>query len=732
MLADNKEDKAVVEEDTGSVKWLQKSVSNLIKALLQNERLDSPLAFFGELPPIETLFVMPDEQRVSAYSSLQLANWPSWLDPTPQSERLWLCHLAGKATWGDLLQDAIAKLILGRDRSPKEVLLSLRSCGELDAVLAAGQFPGFRQDSSIAPILVETCDLASRREYINQKLNELSSRFDALSHSGLSGAELAKAETCENSLLEAYDDLENLDLDKAESKIQDVGLVIETLEAHLRSQQAQLNELKAWLAAAGVQTSVGTLKEAERMVEETRSRAKPRRHHLLRLQELDRVGVPDQLRAAIRQFIRNVDHPSLWPDRSGATNADFYIELLTDISQDWWATLRALQLTDGAYQRLGQIADLLAAHLPDEILAITHNESDKAPMLTLLVESSTLTFAEYYQLLVERGLLETQIPDGPPPLPEPKPSGRNLPWEQAQQRVEVLMHDHPVPREGSGKLVQEAFDALGLERYADACTLALSAWSWAQTSRISGAAQHRFPLIALYSWAHYRDQGPAYEGASRDALGLMLRHCDTFVHRLRLNKSQFVERLLNGWDELQDHATTKEVGSRLSEYLVRLEDAPVGDTRRDDFGTLLRIADPISVAPLFWGALTNLEQATPRGRTALLTLLYDLGEYEALSRLFEEYGEERHRYLNAFIALVNRATAEPSAKLYTAIRQNLRTLEKVQVAFKEFANKLVKRLQFDKAEISLEISEILEGDERTKNYRLIVLVKPDESDPPPG
>ena len=73
------------------------------------------------------------------------------LDPTPKSERLWLCHLTGKATWGDLLQDAIAKLILGRDRSPKEVLLSLRSCGELDAVLAAGQFPDFRQDSSITP-----------------------------------------------------------------------------------------------------------------------------------------------------------------------------------------------------------------------------------------------------------------------------------------------------------------------------------------------------------------------------------------------------------------------------------------------------------------------------------------------------------------------------------------------------------------------------------------------------
>src|SRR5207247_1077296 len=219
LITDDKEDKAAIEEDAGSVKWLERSVSNLIKALQRNERLDPPLASFGELPPIETLFSMPGEQGASEYSPPQLTNWPSWLDPTPRSERLWLCHLTGKATWADLLQDGIAKLILGRDRSSQEVLLSLRSCDALDAVLAAGQFPGFCQDSS-TPILAETRDLVSRRECINQNLNELSSRFDALSNSGLSGAELAEAEVCESSLLEAYDDLETLELDKAQRKAQ--------------------------------------------------------------------------------------------------------------------------------------------------------------------------------------------------------------------------------------------------------------------------------------------------------------------------------------------------------------------------------------------------------------------------------------------------------------------------------------------------------------------------------
>src|SRR5205814_940492 len=126
----------------------------------------------------------------------------------------------------------------------------------------------------------------------------------------------------------------------------------------------------------------------------------------------------------------------------------------------------------------------------------------------------------------------------------------------------------------------------------------------------------------------------------------------------------------------------------------RLEKASGGDPRRDNFDTLLRIADPTAVAQMFWVALTNLPgQTTLRGRTALLMLLYDLGEYEALSRLFEDYGGERQRYLNAFIALVNRATAEPSAKLHTAIRQNLRTLDKVQASFRDFAKNLVERLQ---------------------------------------
>ncbi|MGH8070785.1 MAG: AAA family ATPase [Candidatus Entotheonellia bacterium] len=728
LLTDDKRDKVAAEEDIGSVEWLECSISNLIKALQRNERLDPPLAFFGELPLIETLFSMPGEQGASEYSPLQLANWPSWLDTTPRSERLWLCLRTGKATWTDLLQDGIAKLILGRDRSPEEVLLSFRSCGELDAVLAAGKFPDFCQDSSVTSILVETRDLASRRGHINQKLNELSSRFDALSKSGLSGAELAEAEACENSLLEAYDDIENLDLDKAERKAQDVGLVLETLEGHFRSQQARLNELRAWLAAAGVQTTVGTLDEAERLVEETRSHAKPRRHHLLRLQELDRAGVPDRLRASIRQFIRNIDHPSLWPDRLGATNADFYIELLVEVSQDWCVMLRALQPTDVTYQQLGKIVDLLTARLSEEILAITSSDSDQAPMLTLLVESRTLT--EYYKLLVTRGLLEEQVlgdSNETPAVPLADEPRKIHPWERAQQRVEVLMHEQPTPRDCTGELVQNAFDAFGSQRYAEACTLALSAWSWAQ---MAGATQYCSPLVALYSLARYRDQGPAYDGAFRDALGLVLRFREIFMKRSRLNESRFVEWWLNELDDFQANAATKEVGVRLSEYLARLEEAPVGDARRDEFGTLLHIADPVSVAHMFWVALTNLQQITQRGRTALLILLYELGEYEGLQRLFEDYGGERQRYLNAFIALVNRAAAEPSAKLHTAIRQNLRTLEKVQIPFKDFANKLVKRLQFDKARINVEVSEILEGHEQTKNYQLVVLIKPDESDPP--
>jgi len=43
LLTDDKEDKAAIEDDAGSVKWLERSVSNLIKALRRNEHLDPPL-----------------------------------------------------------------------------------------------------------------------------------------------------------------------------------------------------------------------------------------------------------------------------------------------------------------------------------------------------------------------------------------------------------------------------------------------------------------------------------------------------------------------------------------------------------------------------------------------------------------------------------------------------------------------------------------------------------------
>jgi len=112
-------------------------------------------------------------------------------------------------------------------------------------------------------------------------------------------------------------------------------------------------------------------------------------------------------------------------------------------------------------------------------------------------------------------------------------------------------------------------------------------------------------------------------------------------------------------------------------------------------------------------------------------LLYDLGDVEALSALFEYAGENR-KYLNALVVLAERATVEPSAKLLTAIRQNLRTLDDrvKERPFRDFARQVAARLQLDHATLTVDVSGMPERHTRTGDYRLLLTVKPDEADPP--
>ncbi len=245
------------------------------------------------------------------------------------------------------------------------------------------------------------------------------------------------------------------------------------------------------------------------------------------------------------------------------------------------------------------------------------------------------------------------------------------------------------------------------------------------------ATVNRWPgLLAIYAWSHFSAKGSGYDGAGRDAVGLLLRSNAVITRRAQLDTAQLLDWWLHECaDEPSDLPSNLQ--TRLIRYFDSLAHLPPGATARDVFGTVMRLAGASGVAPLLWDALAGRERTTVRARTSLLVLLYDLGDVEALSALFEYAGENR-KYLNALVVLAERATVEPSAKLLTAIRQNLRTLDDrvKERPFRDFARQVAARLQLDHATLTVDVSGMPERHTRTGDYRLLLTVKPDEADPP--
>ena len=150
----------------------KQAVGALIESVSQNRWPAPAFAFFGELPSTDTLLrSLRDESRMVA--------WPEWVDPTPHSERLWVSHLQGKATWKDLLQDGVAKILLGRGRSSADVLASLIRCGAFEAAIEAGHFPGFG-GTDTQPLLDEARDLSTHKAEIENRLDAIDRRMRAL------------------------------------------------------------------------------------------------------------------------------------------------------------------------------------------------------------------------------------------------------------------------------------------------------------------------------------------------------------------------------------------------------------------------------------------------------------------------------------------------------------------------------------------------------------------------
>ena len=485
----------------------------------------------------------------------------------------------------------------------------------------------------------------------------------------------------------------------------------------------RLNFLKGWLSEAGVDLPENvSVHEAEDLVKRIRDKEAPRRTHLLQLQRLDTPAVPEQLRTAVRDFLRTEDRPSVLPEKEGAELAGLYIENLVEISQDWWVMLRGLDQVDLTYEKIHEIASLLAVRLPLEVNSIAKGQAGQPQMLDLLFEGSKWAVSDFYKILREKQLIGRL--EGPEEI-EGRGTGEEL-WNQAKTHIETLMAESRISI-GTGETVENAYQAFGKERYGDVCNLAKSAWAWAKPNKEDEVG----PLVAIYAWSSYRTHGAAYERAEIDALGLLLRYQARIRERA---KGIELNDLLDWWVEIvegNNHQKTEaSIGERIVTVLSKLADMPAGAGARERFGTLMKVTDSSIVADILWTAVRGLKDETVRARSALLLLLFDLGEDGTLQQLFG-YAANYRKYLSAFTALAMRTRSDPSAKLHSAISQNLRTLQGLKDrSFRDFTEKVAQRLQYESARIQLHVQETLERDKNTKNYILIVSVVPDESDPP--
>jgi hypothetical protein len=474
--------------------------------------------------------------------------------------------------------------------------------------------------------------------------------------------------------------------------------------------------------------SGGTAADLEREIGAVRDREAARRRHLIALLKLDRARIPGRLRQAVRDFVRDADRPTRWPEAEGAERAEFFVEYLNEVSEDWWAAWATIDAEDPTHLKIQSVADLLADRLPTEIEAVAQAHDEEAPALTTLMSTRSGRIHDYVRLLEERGLIPAGLPSGratgtaPHEISPPRST-----WAAAQRRVESMLRTHAASM-GDGQTVEQAFVAFGRTDFAGALRAGASAWAWC---RKTGADAEAGPLLAIAAWAaaHGSTEKQRYPGADLDAAGLLLRHHKRIRERLRGSNELDVPRIV--FTALGESTSPTPDAAALAHLLIRLSEEPAGSEQRDRFAVLLRTADAPDSGQLLWDGLQGLRE-TARPRKALLVLLHDLGEHAALARLFEQTGAHR-KYLSAFVALVERARREPSAKLGAAVLQSHHMVESLAIPrpMLDFANTIVQRLRLlGEDAVRLQIAETLEGDGPKGPYGLCVVIQPNDTDPP--
>ena len=332
---------------------------------------------------------------------------------------------------------------MGRGRSSADVLASLIRCGAFEAAIEAGHFPGFG-GTDTQPLLDEARDLSTRQAEIENRLDAIDRRMRALPGIALPAS---NRQSIESEVYEALGEVVRRELAAAGTRVERVEAVLVGFEQEWHAtdteRRRRLQELTDWLAGGGVvvdeQVSVD---DAERLVQKLRHNAAARRSHLQRLEALDGPGVPEQLRASAREYLAAMDRPENWPTEEAARLADLYVELFVELSRDWWAQLRGLDIQDKTYQKIHEIAAVFVQRLPSELSALVAGDLEDAQLFVLLAEKKGQTASEFYDALLESRLLE----EDPAAPPEADLAPQELPQTlvEAESRMIGVLSDRPV------------------------------------------------------------------------------------------------------------------------------------------------------------------------------------------------------------------------------------------------------------------------------------------------
>ena len=715
----------------GSIEWLERTVGAFIAELRAGKRPEPSLAFFGELPPSHG-GSGASGRALRERADLEYQRWPNWFAPSPQCPRCWIGILRGELSWRDLLQDGIASLLGLSQRAPADTLRALITIGEVEAA-AEAEHTSWCAGPAAARVVARARSLVEQKQEREEAASALEQRLRAVGELG--GSMVAEdVDRLENALIEALDtNLNDSSRDAALGRLDEIETEVEELESRAtmigEARTRRSSELVGWLKRAGESvTNEVTLEELERQVAALRDRYQSKRLHIEALDRLLTADVPIVLRTAAQAIRKRQDVPENWPRDEASEWVTLLVDNVVEVMQPWWQVLAQLDASDPTHRRIGRVASILAAALPEEVDSAIREEYDRCRILNALSgDRKTL-----HPLSVIEELATAENPKASPTAE----SERGAVGDNSQTVATVAtpasagvdgtrwLRNVDVPA-GTGQSVQDAHRAFVREEYKEAQKLAAAAWKWAQHN----ASEQAGPLSAIFLWSTVMSHSEAVDAEM--ALASALSYSAELMARNRdLDATRFLGwlfRIVGGgrWDQ---QGTRPEAIARA---IVELDAKEPGAPEREQFRRIIAATAKKDWVRILWEGVRGLKDGTAKARSSLLMLMFRFDEMDALSTLLERADSEYVKYLRAFVALAKRAEVDQSPKLRAAVQQSIGNLRRVKERpFREFADRLTAGMPFAKAHVKVDVMETLEPVKERQCYRMVVTVTPDESDPP--